>query len=80
MVTAVLMEEIQIRLREIRKERGLSQNELARKIEQSVTNVQNIEYGNIKSVTIDTLKALCKALDCQPGDLLIYVPDLDDEA
>jgi putative transcriptional regulator len=80
MVTAVLMEEIQIRLREIRKERGLSQNELARKIEQSVTNVQNIEYGNIKSVTIDTLKALCKALDCQPGDLLIYVPDSDDEA
>jgi putative transcriptional regulator len=32
-------------------------------------------YGRVKRIDTDTLEALCKALDCQPGDLLVYVPD-----
>ncbi len=63
---------VKVLLQEVRKSQGLSQNDLARLIRMSPQHIQKIEQGNAKSLTFDTLERLCQALDCQPGDLLIY--------
>ncbi|WP_341531669.1 helix-turn-helix transcriptional regulator (plasmid) [Nostoc sp. UHCC 0302] len=68
---------VEVRLKEIRKARGISQNELARRLEMSLTNVQKIEYGQAKSIPLDTLDRLCKILQCEVGELLVRVPDND---
>lgn len=68
---------VKVLLKEMRLKRGLSQNELARKIEMSLNAVQHIEY-KAKAIQLDTLAKLCEVLDCQPGDLLVYLPN--DEA
>lgn len=67
---------MKVLLKEMRLKRGLSQNELARKIEMSLNAVQHIEY-KAKAIQLDTLGKLCSVLDCQPGDLLVWIPDGD---
>jgi putative transcriptional regulator len=71
---------IRVRLKEIRESRGLSQNDLARKIGQSNNNIQRFEQKIARSITWETLNLLCEALNCQPGDLIVHVPDSEDEA
>lgn len=66
---------MKVRLKEIRLSRGLSQNKLARLVDMTLQNVQKIEYGKTKGLQYDALNKLCKALNCQPGDLLVYEPD-----
>jgi len=68
---------VEVRLKEIRNARGISQNELARKLEMSLANVQKIEYGKAKSIPLDTLDKLCQILECEVGQLLVRVPDDD---
>lgn len=68
---------MKVLLQEVRKSKGLSQNELARLIHMSPQSIQKIEQGDAKSLTFVTLGRLCKALSCQPGDLLIYEDDPD---
>lgn len=72
---------MKVLLQEVRRSKGLSQNELARLIHMSPQNIQKIEQGDAKSLTFVTLERLCKALGCQPGDLLIYEdePNKDDQ-
>lgn len=72
---------MKVLLQEVRKSKGLSQNDLARLIDMSPQNIQKIEQGEAKSLTFITLGRLCKALACQPGDLLIYddEPDNDEQ-
>ena len=41
----------------------------------SRTTLTTLWYGRAKGISFDTLETLCKRLDCQPGDLLVYVPD-----
>ncbi|RJX23250.1 MAG: XRE family transcriptional regulator [Ammonifex sp.] len=41
------------------------------------TTLTTLWYGRAKGISFKTLNSLCKALDCQPGDLLVYVPDGD---
>ncbi|MBR8839986.1 MAG: helix-turn-helix transcriptional regulator [Stigonema ocellatum SAG 48.90 = DSM 106950] len=69
---------VEVRLREIRSARGISQNELARKLEMSLANVQKIEYGKAKSIPLDTLDRLCQVLKCEVGELLVRIPDDSD--
>ncbi len=66
---------VEIRLKEVRNARGISQNELARRLEMSLANVQKIEYGKAKSIPLDTLDKLCQILECEVGQLLVRVPD-----
>lgn len=68
---------VKITLKETRKKKGLSQKRLAEAMGMSVQNIQNIEYGEAKSIPLDTLDKLCKTLSCQVWDLLIYIPDKD---
>ncbi len=52
--------------------RKMSVSELADKVGITVANMSILKTGKAKAVKVDTLCKLCKALDCQPGDLLEY--------
>lgn len=55
--------------------RKMSSGELAEKVGISATNLSILKTGKAKAVRFSTQEALCRALDCQPGDILEYVPD-----
>ena len=57
--------------------RKMSSGELAEKVGISAANLSILKTGKAKAVRFSTLNALCKALNCQPADLLEYVPDDD---
>lgn len=63
------------RLGEVLVERGISQSELSARSGVSFSTVNVIARGKSTRFDLATLGALCAALDCQPGDLLVYVPD-----
>ena len=52
--------------------RKMSLNELAGKVDITLANLSVLKTGKAKAVRFSTLEAICKALDCQPGDLLEY--------
>lgn len=66
---------VKIKLKELRNNKRISQNELARSLGMSLANVQKIEYNKAKSIPLDTLERLCSVLDCQIGELLVIVPE-----
>lgn len=55
--------------------RKMMLKELSEKVGVSVVNLSILKQGKVKAVRFSTLEAICEALDCQPGDLLEYVPD-----
>ena len=55
--------------------RKMSSGELAQKVGISATNLSILKTGKAKAIRFSTLTALCKVLDCQPGDILEYVED-----
>ena len=55
--------------------RKMSSGELAERIGISHTNLSILKTGKAKAVRFTTLDAICRALDCQPGDVLEYRPD-----
>lgn len=55
--------------------RKVSSGELAEKVGISATNLSILKTGKAKAIRFSTLDALCRALDCQPGDILEYSPD-----
>ncbi|GMK47050.1 transcriptional regulator [Paenibacillus glycanilyticus] len=52
--------------------RKMSVTELAEKIGITMANLSILKNGKAKAIRISTLEAICKALDCQPGDILEY--------
>lgn len=52
--------------------RKMSLNELAERVGVTNVNLSILKNGRAKGVRFDTLAAICQALDCQPGDLLVY--------
>lgn len=52
--------------------RKMSLNELSEKINLTLSNVSNLKTGKAKAIRFSTLDALCKVLECQPGDILEY--------
>ena len=55
--------------------RKMSLNELSEKVDLTLSNLSILKTGKAKAIRFSTLEALCKALDCQPADILEYVPD-----
>ena len=55
--------------------RKMSSGELAQKIGISAANLSILKTGKAKAIRFTTLEAICKALDCQPGDILEYKED-----
>jgi putative transcriptional regulator len=52
--------------------RKMSLNELSEKVDLTLANLSILKTGKAKAVRFSTLEAICKALDCQPADLLEY--------
>jgi putative transcriptional regulator len=52
--------------------RKMRSNELAEKIGLTTVNLSILKTGKIKAIRLSTLEAICKELDCQPGDILEY--------
>ena len=55
--------------------RKMSLTKLAEKVDLTLANLSILKTGKAKAIRFSTLEALCNALDCQPGDLLEYVPE-----
>lgn len=55
--------------------RKMSLNELSLKVEVTLSNLSIFKTGKAKAVRFSTLEAICKVLDCQPGDILEYRED-----
>ena len=60
--------------------RKMSVTELAGQVGITMANISILKNGKAKAVKLDTLNKICRALDCQPGDLLEYKPDEEDGA
>lgn len=57
--------------------RKMSLGELAEKVNITQANMSILKTGKAKAIRFSTLDAICKALDCQPGDILEYRPGED---
>ena len=55
--------------------RKISLNELSARVNLTLSNLSILKTGKAKAIRFSTLDAICKALDCQPGDILEYVYD-----
>lgn len=59
--------------------RKMSSLELSKRISLTQANLSILKTGKAKAVRFSTLNAICRELDCQPGDILEYRPDEDEE-
>ena len=66
---------ININLDNMLEKRGMKSNELAEIIGITTANLSILKTGKAKAVRFSTLEAICKALDCQPGDILEYIEE-----
>ena len=64
-----------LRLDRMMADRKMSLNELAERVDISNVNLSKIKTGKVNGVRFTTLNAICKALECQPGDILEYKED-----
>ena len=61
-----------LRLDRVMADRKISLNELSAKVGISNVNLSNLKTGKVKAIRFSTLDAICKVLECQPGDILEY--------
>lgn len=55
--------------------RKMTLSQLSEKVDVTLANLSILKNNRARAVRFSTLEAICQALDCQPGDLLEYVPD-----
>lgn len=65
-----------LRLDRVMADRKMTLNELSEKVGVSNVNLSKLKTGKVSAIRFSTLNAICKALDCQPGDILEYAPDV----
>ncbi|UCC79483.1 MAG: helix-turn-helix transcriptional regulator [Candidatus Zixiibacteriota bacterium] len=66
---------IQVNLDLMMVRRKMSLTELSEKIGISITNLSLLKTGKVKGIRFGTLEAICRELECQPGDVLEYLPE-----
>lgn len=66
---------IQVNLDMMLVRRKMKLNELSERIGISMTNLSRLKTGKVKGIRFSTLEAICRVLECQPGDILEYVPE-----
>ncbi len=66
---------IEVRLDLMLVKRKMTLTELSERIGISITNLSLLKTGKVKGIRFSTLDAICRELDCQPGELLDHVPD-----
>ena len=59
--------------------RKMSLTELSQRVGITMTNLSILKNGRAKAVRLETLNAICRALGCQPGDILVYEEDAEQE-
>lgn len=64
-----------LRLDRVMADRKISLNELSARVGISNVNLSNLKTGKVRAIRFSTLEAICQVLNCQPGDLLEYVPE-----
>ena len=64
---------IEINLDVMLARRKMSLTELSEKVGITMSNLSILKTGKARAVRLDTLEAICKALNCQPGDILAYI-------
>jgi putative transcriptional regulator len=67
-----------IRLDRVLADKKMKLNDLADKVGISNVNLSNLKTGKVKAIRFSTLEAICEILDCQPGDILEFVPASSD--
>ncbi|MDO5300409.1 MAG: helix-turn-helix transcriptional regulator [Clostridia bacterium] len=60
--------------------RKMSLTELSNRVGITIANLSILKNGRAKAVRLETLDAICRALDCQPGDILVYERDEGEQA
>ncbi|MEO2203450.1 helix-turn-helix transcriptional regulator [Paenibacillus pabuli] len=60
--------------------RKMTVTELAERVDITIANISILKNGKAKAIRLSTLEAICKALQCQPGDLLEYRADEDEDS
>ncbi|TJZ51738.1 helix-turn-helix transcriptional regulator [Sphingobacterium olei] len=63
---------IKIRLDEVMAKKKVSLNELSSRVGITLSNLSILKNQKSKAIRLSTLEAICKALDCQPGDIIVY--------
>ncbi|MVM54466.1 helix-turn-helix domain-containing protein [Gordonibacter urolithinfaciens] len=63
------------KLSRMMEERGTGTVELAARVGITLVNLSRIKTGRVRSIRFSTLNALCRELECEPGDILGYSPD-----
>ncbi len=63
---------IVVKLDDVLHERRMTLTELAEKVDVSIVNLSILKTGKAKAIRFSTLEAICKALSCQPGDILRF--------
>jgi len=63
------------RLDRVLADRKMQMHDLAEKVGISTANMSNLKTGKVKAIRFSTLEAICKYLNCQPGDILEYQPE-----
>ncbi|RIL38277.1 helix-turn-helix domain-containing protein [Staphylococcus equorum] len=62
-----------VRLDRVLADRKMKLSDLANEIDITVANLSNLKTGKAKAIRFSTLNAICKALDCQPADIMEYI-------
>lgn len=71
---------IMVNLDVMMAKRKMSLGELAQKVDITMANLSILKNNKARAVRFSTLEAICKALDCQPGDILEFVPDGEEKS
>ena len=64
-----------VRLDDLLHARRMTLTELSEQVDITLANLSILKTGKAKAIRFSTLEAICRELDCQPSDLLEYVPD-----
>ena len=70
---------IAVRLDDRLHDKRMTLTELAEAVDITLANLSILKTGKARAIRFSTLEALCAALECQPGDLLSYVPESEED-
>lgn len=70
---------VEIELNVVMAKKRISAGELAKRIGITPANLSILKTGKARAIRLSTLNALCRELNCQPGDILVYQPGEDNE-
>ena len=66
---------IMVNLDVVMAQRKMTLSQLSEQVDITLANLSILKDNKAKAVRFSTLEAICAALDCQPGDILVYVPE-----